>query len=82
MRCAVWNEWIFSSNTPEDKTCGDRDIMLEEQFVKVVCECVIPALTKVNLLFAPKPKLRGISGIVAPCLLSLLSACSNIPKGC
>lgn len=21
MRCAVWNEWIFSSNTPEDKTC-------------------------------------------------------------
>lgn len=24
MRCAVWNEWIFSSNTPEERTCRDR----------------------------------------------------------
>lgn len=24
MCCAVWNEWIFSSNTPEDKTCNER----------------------------------------------------------
>lgn len=24
MRCAVWKEWIFSSNTPEEKTCKER----------------------------------------------------------
>lgn len=83
MRCAVWKELIFNSNTPEEKTC--RDGTTGHEIKATTDRYVIKAQTEANLLRALRPEPGGISGGDVPFLLTVwvtVSVRSNIPKRC
>ena len=91
MRCAVWKEWIFSSNTPEEKTCNDRrQNVLRRAVRKDTLGIVITQQPEVYLLNEPRYMPIGISGTDEPFLVAIYLAIlwrypnvsfkNNIPK--
>lgn len=96
MRCAVWNELIFSSNTPEDKTWNDRKKWYQACVMWVTCVMTIwdryfssigSQLTtctkaKANRYLRCRWAISSQSLLSRYKRMSAFVVCNNIPKIC
>lgn len=80
IRWAVWNEWIFNSNTPEEKTCNNRQRALSDGL------CVDTLwgsnyLTNISKL-TTSTKAKANKYLRCKCAMSSLRVCFPVLGGC